>query len=267
MYFKSDNDNLQTAYSYFVNKPSFLIEKYYNDKLNQRFWQNNMFDSKIREKLLQIAKDFYESFDLSIPVIDIQLTGSMANYNYTDHSDLDVHVIVDYSLINSNTDLVKKALDGMRFIWNIRHSLSIGGHDIELYMQDVNEQHTASGLYSLLHGEWIREPKYSPPEIDERDVKVKYDAYASEIEKLANRVKAENLSPEEYLQITERAAKLKTKIHQGRKDCLLSGNEFCVENLVFKELRNSELFGKLIQIGIDAYDKAYSEDEINRHEY
>jgi hypothetical protein len=143
----------------------------------------------------------------------------------------------------------------------------MGGHDVEFYFQDVNEQHTASGLYSLLNGEWIREPKYSPPEIDERDVKVKYDAYASEIEKLANRVKAKNLSPEEYKSITDRASKLKAKIHQGRKDCLLTGNEFCVENLVFKELRNSDLFGKLIQIGIDAYDKAYSEDELNRHEY
>jgi hypothetical protein len=244
-----------------------VFEKYYSDRLHERFWQNNVFDSAVREKLLQIAKDFYDSLDLTVPVIDIQLTGSMANYNYTKYSDLDVHVIINFSLINANIDLVKKALDGMRFIWNLRHSITIGSHDVELYVQDVNEQHTASGLYSLLNNEWIRKPQYNPPEIDERDVKVKYDAYASEIEKLADRVKAENLSPEEYNLITDRAVKLKAKIHQGRKDCLTTGNEFCVDNLVFKELRNSELFGKLIQIGIDAYDKAYSEDELNHHEY
>ena len=266
MYSNNDNINLETVYSYMVT-PQLILEKYYSDKLHERFWQNNTFDANLREKLLQVAKDFYEAFDIDVPIIDVQLTGSMANYNYTDHSDLDVHIIIDFEQINSNTDLVKKALDGMRFIWNLRHNISIGGHDVELYMQDVNEQHTASGLYSLLKGEWLRVPQYNPPEIDERDVTVKYDAYASEINKLADRVKAENLSPEEYLTITERAAKLKNKIHQGRKDCLMSGNEFCVENLVFKELRNSELFGKLIQIGIDAYDKAYSEDEISRHEY
>jgi hypothetical protein len=266
MYGKQYNSDIEAIYNYMV-QPQVLLEKYYSDKLHERFWQNNTFDSNIKEKLLQIAKDFYNSFDINVPVIDIQLTGSMANYNYTKYSDLDVHIIIDFKQINSNTDLVKKALDGVRFIWNLRHNITMGGHDVEFYFQDVSEQHTASGLYSLLNGEWIREPKYSPPEIDERDVKVKYDAYASEIERLANRVKAKNLSSEEYKSITDRASKLKAKIHQGRKDCLLTGNEFCVENLVFKELRNSDLFGKLIQIGIDAYDKAYSEDELNRHEY
>jgi predicted nucleotidyltransferase len=266
MHTKRDNSNLEAVYSYVV-RPKLLLEKYYNDKLNERFWQNNSFNPEIREKLLKIAKDFYDAFDLNLPVLDIQLTGSMANYNYTDYSDLDVHVIVDFKEISSEIELVKKALDGIRFIWNLRHNLTIGGHDVELYIQDVNEQHTASGLYSLLKGKWVREPKYNPPEIDERDIKVKYEAYASEIEKLVNRVKAENLSPEEYMSITDRAAKLKAKIHQDRKNCLQTGNEFCVENLVFKELRNSELFGKLIQVGIDAYDKAYSEDELSRREY
>lgn len=261
-----DTDFLSNLYTYAV-RPSVLMEGYYNDTLNKKFWSDGQFDSDIREKLLQIAKEFYDNLGLNVPVIDIQLTGSLANYNYTQYSDLDVHVIIDFSEINSNTDLVKKALDGMRFIWNLRHDIKIRGYDVELYVQDVNEQHTASGLYSLLNGEWIRTPSYNPPDIDERDVEVKYNSYVSEITRMESRLKSKNLSIDDLKAITARASKLKQKAQQERKDCLQGGNEFCVENLVFKKLRGSGMMEKLINIGIEAYDRVYSEDEINRLKY
>lgn len=262
----NDIDYLIGFYEYAIH-PSILMEGYYNDTLNSKFWTNDQFDTDVREKLLQIAKEFYDNLNLDIPVIDIQLTGSLANYNYTQYSDLDVHVIIDFSQINTNIDLVKKALDGMRFIWNLRHDIKIRGYDVELYVQDVHEQHTASGLYSLLNGEWIRKPSYNPPDIDERDVEVKYDNYVSEITKMENRLKSKNLSISTLKAITARASKLKQKAQQDRKECLQSGNEFCVENLVFKKLRGSGMMEKLINIGIEAYDKIYSEDELSRCGY
>jgi predicted nucleotidyltransferase len=127
-----------------------LKEKYYNDTLNPNFWENGEFFEEIRQKLLEIAQDFYDSLDLEASILDIQLTGSLANYNYTEYSDIDVHIIIDFKEINKDESLVKIALDGLRFIWNQRHDISIRGHDVELYIQDESEQHTASGLYSLL---------------------------------------------------------------------------------------------------------------------
>lgn len=259
-----DTDYLQSLYAYAVHPPV-LMEKYYNDTLNEKFWVNSQFDPGVREKLLAIAKEFYNGLKLTVPVLDIQLTGSLANYNYTEYSDLDVHVIIDFKDISQNIDLVKQALDGMRFIWNIRHDITIRGHDVELYVQDVNEQHTASGLYSLLHGEWIRKPVYNPPEIDEKDVEVKFSNYVTEINKIAVCLKAKNLSQEDLKAVTDRAVKLKNKIQKDRKDCLQGGNEFCVENLVFKKLRGSGMLEKLIDVGIEAYDRAYSEDELQKH--
>ena len=79
----------------------------------------------------------------------------MANYNYTKYSDLDVHILLDFADINSDEDLVRAALDGRRFVWNLRHNISIGGHDVELYFQDMEDPHVASGLYSLLNDEWL----------------------------------------------------------------------------------------------------------------
>jgi len=234
---------------------------YYNDNLNSKFWERGEFNSEVREKLLTIAKEFYESLELNVPIVDIQLTGSLANYNYTEYSDLDTHIIVDFKQINNDTDLVKKALDGARFVWNQRHDIVIRGHDVELYLQDEAEQHTASGLYSLLNGKWIRKPNYNPPEVDEKDVNLKEQEYVKEILKMEEKVSEENLSPEDYRSIETRANKIKDKIQQGRKKCLSGPNasEFCVENLVFKNLRNKGMIEKLIDIASKAYDKAFSE--------
>ena len=123
--------------------------KFYNKTLNKKFWSDDkQFDPNIREKLLLISKDFIEKLNLeNVDIYDITLTGSNSNYNYNDYSDLDVHVLIDFKDINEDEDLVKKALDGDRFIWNLRHNINLNGHDVEMYMQDKDEPHVASGLY------------------------------------------------------------------------------------------------------------------------
>lgn len=235
------------------------ISKYYNTTLNKKFWSDKQqFDQEVRENLLIIAKDFYDSLEVKVPILDIQLTGSLANYNYSDYSDLDVHLIVDFEHINEDAELVKMALDGQRFIWNERHDIVIKDHDVELYIQDVSEQHTSSGLYSLSRDKWLRKPLYNPPEIDEKDVKLKEQYYTKEILKMEERLKEKSLSEEDFKNIEKRAKKLKEKIQKGRKECLQEGGEFCVENLVFKNLRNSGMIGKLIEIASKAYDKQFS---------
>jgi len=238
---------------------NFILEnRFYQSELNPSFWSDFKFDPEIRMKLLKIAKDFYKDLDITIPVMDVQLTGSLANYNWTKYSDLDVHVILDLSQINQDVELVKKALDGIRVSWNQRHPVVIREHDVELYAQDINQLHLASGLFSLLKNEWIRQPQYNPPTVDEKDVTRKTSAYRNEIEELNKRLK--KASPEEAATILEYASALKKKISRARDEKLTqTGGEFSVENLVFKEMRNNGLYGDLIQLKSDAYSKIYSE--------
>jgi hypothetical protein len=129
--------------------------KFYNKTLNEKFWsEDKNFDPEIREKLLNISEDFIDNLDLEdVQVHDITLTGSNSNYNYNDYSDLDVHVLIDYKDINEDEALVKKAIDGQRFRWNLRHNINLRDHGVEMYMQDKDEPHIASGLYSLLNDE------------------------------------------------------------------------------------------------------------------
>jgi len=233
-------------------------DRFYQNELNPIFWSNKEFDASVREKLLQIAQEFYASFKLEIPIDDIQLTGSLANYNWTPKSDLDVHILIDFSKINPDLALVKKAMDGQRFIWNLRHNIVIRGFDVELYLQDVREQHIASGLFSLSNNEWIKIPKYNPPQIDENDVDLKFLGLANDIKEIEARLlnPDPNVSPRE---LNEHAEKVKSKIMKMRKEGLAERGEFSVENLVFKKLRNEGYIEKLIDLISRSYEQIYNE--------
>lgn len=244
----------------YVSRQSWLAESsaYYKDELNPKFWQGDKFDPMIRTKLMQIAQDFYEGLQLEIPVLDVQLTGSIANYTWTDQSDLDVHVILDFTAINEDKDLVKKALDGQRFMWNLRHPVVISGHDVELYAQDHNEPHVASGLYSLMKDEWIKKPVWNEPTVDEKDVDRKVEAYVTEIEEIEKAL-SDGSNEIEGRDLLERVGALKSKIMKARKDGLAEAGEFSVENLVFKKLRSMGWIEKLIDAGAKAYSAIYSD--------
>ena len=101
--------------------------KFYNKTLNKKFWSDDkQFDPNIREKLLNISEDFIDNLELEgVEIHDITLTGSNSNYNYNEYSDLDVHVLIDFKNINEDEELVKKALDGDRFVWNLRHNVNL----------------------------------------------------------------------------------------------------------------------------------------------
>jgi len=106
------------------------LEPFYQPKLNPKVWGIADVNSApkihpgLRNRLLVIAQDFYEALKIEIPIEDIHLTGSLANYNWTKYSDFDVHVLFDFTKINEDTALVKKALDGQRFMWNLTTSSS-----------------------------------------------------------------------------------------------------------------------------------------------
>lgn len=236
----------------------FLNEKVeYHRELCPKIWTNQQMEPEIRTKLLAIANDFWESLRLDIELYDIQLTGSLANYNWTNSSDLDVHLIIDFGQINQDQDLVRKALDGQRFIWNQRHSLQLKGHDVECYAQHKDEQHTASGLFSLLKNEWLITPTWKEPKVDEKDVNEKVRVIKSEYETISKSLK--RADSKEAQELYDYLGRFRKKINNDRKEGLAKDGEFSVENLVFKELRRDGTIEKIINAQHDAYKKIYEE--------
>jgi hypothetical protein len=254
----------------------FLLEKqisaFYNDELNPKFWTKKVsksgtdekwvLDPIIRKKLLNIGEDFYDKFEDIIgktPIVDIQLTGSLANYNYTKFSDLDVHVLIDFNKIDAPKKVLKAAVDGVRFVWNVRHDIKMRGHDVELYLQDSKEPHTSSGLFSLKDNKWVKKPKFELPEVDKDDVDKKIEGIKQDINQFESKLISSTKIPSDAKELYKRANALKEKIHKMRKEGLEKGGEFSVGNLAFKGLRNDGYIEKLIDIISEAYDKIYTE--------
>ena len=244
-------------------KKYFEDQNYYNDTLHPKFWDEFEFKQDILTPILKIVDDFVKDDDHISPemIEDIQLTGSLANYNYSEHSDLDVHILLDFADINEDESIVKRALDGKRFIWNLRHDIQFNGHEVELYFQDIHEPHVASGLFSLSGNRWIKKPKYEKPEIDHGDVVKKAESFKRELDLLDDAL--DNISDEkEFSLINKRAKKLKDKIMKMRKEGLASKGEFSVENLAFKTLRNDKTIARLNDLIIKSYDLMYSKEEL-----
>jgi hypothetical protein len=82
-----------------------------NRILNEKIWDTVCDDPdcevfsveikpEVRKALLKIAYEFIQSLDVKTPIVDIIFTGSMANYNYTDQSDIDLHILYDFDEVN-----------------------------------------------------------------------------------------------------------------------------------------------------------------------
>ena len=229
----------------------------YHDQLDPKFWDEDAhLDPKIRKKLLTIAKDFFDNVELDTEIIDIYFMGSMCNYNYTELSDLDTHIVIDYEDVGPK-ELVEKAVDGERFQWNTRHNISLRGHDVELYIQDINDKKPHAAIYSLINDEWVQKPKHDPPKLTEEDILPKYNAYVYDITELEKVVKSGENDPDELKKYYNRAKEIKKKISEARVLGIKEKGEFSIENLVFKKLRNEGFIGKLIEIKNALYDKMF----------
>lgn len=235
----------------------FIKEKIsYNKELCQDIWSGDIIRERIRNKLIKIAKDFFEDIELDTDMVDIQFIGSLANFNYNKKSDVDVHIVIDFSDVNEDVNLVKKAVNGEKFQWNTRHNITIKGHDVELYIQDITDKKPHAAIYSLLNNNWIQKPTYDPPKLTDEDLMPKYNSYVydiTELEKLLNNV----TDIEELEKYYKRAKEIKKKLSEARSIGVKEKGEFSIENLVFKKLRNEGFVGKLIDVKNGLYDKMF----------
>ena len=102
---------------------SFIVKK----ELNPKFWsKNNELEPKIREKLLKIAEDFFDSLEIEgIQLEDITLTGSLSNYNWSEFSDVDLHILVDFDRLEVDEDTLKDYFRAKQTVWNKKHDIYI----------------------------------------------------------------------------------------------------------------------------------------------
>ena len=128
------------------------MQKELNKTLNPKLFdlENNKLLPQVRNKLLQIIEEFKKFLDIPIEIADVQLVGSNAAYNYTEYSDLDLHIIANYDAILVNQEILQAAYYSEQSAFNKKYDISIKGINVELYVQDIKSGIKSNGIYSVL---------------------------------------------------------------------------------------------------------------------
>ena len=216
------------------------------ETLNPKVWENPdnggeaTLKPKVKEALMKIADDFHQTLGDDVKIKDIVLTGSLSNYNWSEFSDFDLHLIIDYKQFGKQAQLYRDLFGLKKQIYNQKHDIKIYGYQVELYPQDAEEAHFASGVYSISKDKWISKPSKEKPQLESLVLTKKIDSWVEKIENLIKNIKKEGLSANE-----ENVEKLKEKLKDYRKSGLEKEGEYSYENLVFKYLRRSGLLEKL----------------------
>ena len=229
-----------------------------NDELNPVIWDGDKkMKEEISETLLQIAKDYFISLKINIPVKDITMTGSLSNYNWSKYSDVDLHIIIDLDKMGDKKDIIKDLLDTKTRAWNDKHDITVKGYDVELYLQPYDQEHFSTGVYSVLNDEWVIEPKIQDDTIDKKNVVKKYNSIVNTV----NDIHKDFAKKKDYKDVVSRLESLSDKIKKTRTAGLEGKGEYSLENIVFKLLRRNNIMEKIGNLLAKAYDESMSIDE------
>jgi hypothetical protein len=215
-----------------------------HDKLNPALWQGEDLLPDVKSALVKIAEDFKKYIDVPFDVEDLVITGGQVSYYYTKHSDLDLHLVVDFDSVACDREAAE-LFDTKRLLYKNRYSITVKGIPVELYVED--ERYPAvSSSYSLFSNSWLKRPEMQNDTIDLKEIERMSAVWQKIIDAslTSNDVKT--------------AKKTLDLLRNYRKLGLKQTGEYGVQNLVYKTLRNSKTLEKLITFIDDMHEKDLS---------
>jgi predicted nucleotidyltransferase len=236
---------------------SFKVQK----ELNPDIWliddEGYRMRPEIRDSLLKIVEDYEDFVDIDLDIEDIILTGSLSNFNWSEFSDVDLHILIDFD--DPEESIEKKYLDSRRIIWNSLRDVNVKGFESEIYVQDSKEQHFASGMYSVMYNDWVVEPEEKDVVLDPHKILSKSKQWMDMIDQIEDNM--ERTSPNELMQTVD---DLKRRLKKYRGAGLADKGEYSYENLTFKFLRRNGYIGKLMGLKNKLIDKSLTlEDTVS----
>ena len=228
-----------------------------NDQLEPQVWFKDRLRAPVKKRLMAIAEDFVEGLPFPATIQDVRFTGSLANYNWSKYSDIDLHIVIDFTELDDNRALVKEMFDAKRLRWNELHDIKIKDYDVEIYVEDTNEEHSSSGIYSILSDEWIQHPEQIESSIDLETATKKASDIEQQIASIDRLYDAG-----EFEKVMRHVDRIKKKIRSMRQAGLdTEAMEFSPENIAFKLLRRNDLLDTLTKLKYKAYDQSMTLDD------
>lgn len=211
----------------------FLEDIQIYNELNPKIWdKNNKLYPQVRAKINEIVDAFIDYVEIPLKIVDVHILGSNASYNYTDNSDLDVHIITNFDMIKPDcSEILQAYYNTERASFNSTYDIKIKGIDVEIYVEDIKASTISNGIYSLYSDKWIKFPKKIQP-------------VNTNLEPELSKVKAYVLNAINSLQLGLVEDTINS-LYLIRKNSLATDGEYGKGNLIFKDIRNSGLLDKL----------------------
>lgn len=245
-----------------ISLRSFRVKDY----LENRIWdEDGNLDLKVRRALMNVSDDFWESCNIRwVKPKTVLITGSICNFNWSEYSDVDVHIVVDFGKIHEKKEFVQEYFDDKKNDWNNTHDkLKVYGYPIEMYVEDIDADTTSGGVYDLWRNEWIKRPEIGniePIKLNKYGIKQIASELMTEIDDLCDEFKKED-DLHKIEMIGEKADNLSKKLKLIRKIGLKRHGESSSGNIVYKCIRRSGHMQKLWELMDDIYDKLHSISE------
>jgi predicted nucleotidyltransferase len=203
-----------------------------HQELNPKIWNSDdTIKEDVYEKLLAIANEFIKYIEIPLNIVDIEIVGSNASYNYNENSDIDLHIIVNSEVNYVEPEILRQLYNSKKNSFNDNYDLSLNDIPIELYIEDVKDGNATNGRYSISKNEWVTFPK--PITYDIPDISKELNDYETKCNETLT-----STNPQAILDLVN-------EIYMMRKIGLAEEGEASVGNLVFKELRNEDMITKL----------------------
>ena len=216
-----------------------IIVEELHQELNPKLFVGDKLKPEVRDRLIEIAKEFTDNItdDLDYKVLDVLMVGSQAGYNYNEHSDIDLHLVVNLSQICSECpDIVQYLFNAEKSRFNSNYDITVKGIEVEIYVEDVRASTRSNGIYSVMKDTWVKVPtKDESVSVDSIDWSANAE-YQDLVNQINNTISDGNATDVQDMINT---------IYLMRKQGLEANGESGEGNLMFKQIRNLGLLDKL----------------------
>lgn len=210
-----------------------IIEKFEkHDTLNPKLWSKDKLLPEVKTKIIEVINEFMSTIELDIKILDARIVGSQASFNYTDRSDLDIHLVTNFDTMDASEEILTVLYNVLKTKFNKDYDISIKGIDVELYIEDMNASAVSNGIYSIYKNEWIKYP-VKLDNIPEVDTSKEFNQWKEKIDKLLQFGNSESIE------------KAIDDLYIIRKDSLATEGEYGKGNQLFKDIRNNGLLDDL----------------------
>ena len=227
-----------------------------HDTLNPAIWDGMKLKDGVKEAIEEIVDKYVEDSDILTKedIIDIELLGSNAGYNYTEYSDLDVHLVVNMESMTPDPTLLQVACNAERSLFNKAYNFTIKGVELELYVEDVKSGAASNGVYSIIKDEWLKTPAQEniPDYTDDDEYLSLLDVWMVKARMALNETSSREIQ------------NFVNELYNLRRISIMTDGEYAKGNIVFKEIRNAGILQELKDKIHDLTSKELSLESLKR---